>query len=226
MQSGISEGIAQQIVGKKFFDGVVISYDRQTGKLTTECARCKGRRTNVTLTNASQAVTYPQYESIICPHCKRTDTATKQVSVADIPRLKATPDSQWTTEELKLMAQYEGCLAAGLKELLRYNPNRRTAVQQYVIDELEAPQKAAATARSNVAENRELFVTHFRYTRALALSIYGNGYMGDIESKDVLKHPYYRSLTEWKALRDDERAILNTGADERLQLAGDANFMR
>jgi hypothetical protein len=222
----IEKHIAEKLIGQRYFNGVVVGFDQVRGRLTTQCTRCNGQRSDVTLTNASQAVTHPQYESIICPHCKRTDASNTRITVADIPRIKSTPEGQRTDAEMKLMSEYDYWHFAGLVPLRRINPDSMTAVQKYVLAELEAPQRNAIHARESVATNREIFVQHERLLLAIGINIHGTGYSSTAETREILAHPSYISLANFKQLDEAQRGELNDVVDRQLSSAGQSGFLR
>jgi hypothetical protein len=126
----------------------------------------------------------------------------------------------------RLIADYDYWHFAGLVTLRRIDPNRRTPMQNYVLAELEAPERDAARARASVGNNRELFIQHERLILAIGININGTGHSGTAETAEIRQHPSYASLDMFKQMPEEVRAELNDVVDRQLASAGHAKFLR
>jgi hypothetical protein len=217
MASLINKHIADKMVGQPHGSGTFVRWEDR-GKTTVMISKCGnpacGAERAVSLQNAAQAVKNPTIPVIACTmYCKTTITPTAKQSLEEV---LAIPEYKRSSEQQRIVVDAE--YAAKAAEAKRIK---------------DAP-LVAARARASVATNQEMFAQHERLLAAIHLALHGlpggaytpGGAFTTAETADVVGHPSYISFAVWKALTDEERAIVNAGVDQKLAAFRMSDFMR
>ncbi len=192
-QNSIQEGIARQLKDRAHATGTLVSYEQRGGRITmtSHCNNCGGPHSNISLTNAAQAVQNSQIPLINCQHCTRVIPAPAKLTYEDILRI---PENQRTSEQDRIVLEHEFAVRNEEREREKNAPA------------LAARAEESGRQRSALWDQWERFLTALAHEAGVQPNVHG---VYTITDPRVARHPDFRTFDQWCSLPYADRERTN-----------------